>query len=179
MAFLVYQLLVVFQRKRERWIAFSLLVIVVTLVVGLLRNQINEGIYNWISEDANGIGRISIFKSIVYTLQKNWIVGLGPGTHGGNGTIEYHNTYLEVLAMGGVLGFGVFTVFVVRLFKALRVRPVLCFVLLPLFTYGIAGFSMRRLCFWIFVPMLIAYAEVLRQQNAVENKANAANMTVA
>ena len=162
MAFLVYQLLVAFRGKRERWIAFSLLVIVVTLVVGLFWNRIIEYIYNWISEDANGIGRLSIFKSIVYTLQKNWIVGLGPGTHGANGKIEYHNMYLEILAMGGLLGFGIFAAFVVRLFNALRVRPVLCFVLLPLFTYGIAGFSMRRLCFWVVVPILIAFSDTLR-----------------
>ncbi len=171
MAFIVYQLLVRFRDRRERWIAFSLLLIVVTLVVGLFWTQIYEGVVSWISEDANGMGRIAIFKSIVYTMKKNWIFGLGPGIHGGNGTIEYHNMYLEVLAMGGVLGFGIFTAFMARLLTALRVRPVLYFLLLPLLTYGIAGFSMRRLCFWVIVPILIAYAETLRASN--QNKAGA------
>lgn len=145
--------------SRDKWIAFSLVVIALALGIGLFRDYLYDMIYEWIADDPNGLGRINIFASIDISIRKNWLFGLGPGIHAMNGYIEYHNSYLEILAMGGVIGLTIFISFTVQLFKDLIKEPSLIFVIAPVYFYGLAGFSMRRSIFWVMVAILIAYSE--------------------
>ena len=168
LAFLFYKIMKMFTVKRDKWIAFSIIVIISTLFLGLFWGKLVDGITEWINEDANGAGRLQIFKSISITLKKNWLVGLGPGIHGLDGYIEYHNSYLEVLAMGGIIGFGIFAMFTYRLFQSLSVQPGMMFALIPIYAYSLAGFSMRRLCFWVVAATLIAYCEILQNEKAAQ-----------
>ena len=158
-SFAVYRILTVIPGKRGKWVALSVMVIITSLFLGLTWTQLYEMIYAAISGDANGMGRLEIFKSIVVTLKKNWVFGLGPGTHGMDGTIEYHNTYLEILAMGGVIGLGLFTAFSWRLYKLIRPYRWMLFGVLPLYLYGMGGFTMRRLSSWAILAILIACAD--------------------
>lgn len=152
--------------RKQRWLASSVLLAILIVFVGLFRNWILRMSYEWLESDANGLGRLSIFKSITYTLEKNWLIGLGPGVHGFNGRIEYHNSYLEILAMGGVIGIAIFTLFTVRLFRLLSVSPNMLFGMIPVYAYGLGGFSMRRTIFWVMCAILTAYAENLLSERA-------------
>ena len=175
--FFIYFLIVrTLKGKRQKWIATAGILIIVTVIVGLFREQLYEAGYEWVASDANGLGRITIFKSITDSLNKSWLIGLGPGVHGLDGTIEYHNAYLEILAMGGLLGITIFLLFSVRLFRKLLQYPGLCFCMIPLYAYGMAGFSMRRLVFWVMAAILTACAEKYQlQTNGLETPSKRIN----
>ena len=106
-----------------------------------------------------------IFASIGDTLRKNWLFGLGPGIHGLDGTIEYHNAYLEILAMGGIIGFGIFIVFSSRLFLLLMTDPSILFAVIPLYAYGLG--------FWVVVAVAAAYSVRKKQETAADSGAPA------
>ncbi|NLB75739.1 MAG: hypothetical protein GX799_04640 [Crenarchaeota archaeon] len=114
----------------------------------------------WVEKDTNGLGRLGIFASFPSTFIKSPIVGLGPGVHGRNGLIEFHNTYLEVLAATGLFGGIVFLVFSIRIFKKTIVADWKLFIIaVSMYAYGLAGFAMRRLVFWGVIAFVVAIAE--------------------
>lgn len=157
------------QTRSQKWIATSVLLIVFSVLIGIFREKLFDYVFEWIESDANGRGRFDIFASIGGTLRKNWLFGLGPGMHGLDGTIEYHNAYLEILAMGGIVGLGIFIVFSIRLFQLLMTEPAILYTVIPLYAYGLGGFSMRRLCFWIIVSMTAVYSARKKQALSEEN----------
>lgn len=157
------------QTRSQKWIATSVLLIVFSVLIGIFREKLFDYVFEWIESDANGRGRFDIFASIGGTLRKNWLFGLGPGMHGLDGTIEYHNAYLEILAMGGIVGLGIFIVFSIRLFQLLMTEPAILYTVIPLYAYGLGGFSMRRLCFWIIVSMTAVYCARKKQALSEEN----------
>ena len=157
--FLYYLIVRSLQTKRQRWVAFSVILIIAALAVGVFRDYLYEMIYEWIADDPNGLERIDIFSSITITLRKNFLFGLGPGNHALDGEMEYHNSYLEILAMSGVMGLTVFIFYTVKFFKGLLADPAYIFAIAPVYFYGLAGFSMRRMIFWVMSAILIAYAE--------------------
>lgn len=146
------------KEKTQRWIATSVLIIVFAALVGIFQEKLYDYVFEWVESDANGLGRFDIFYSIGDMLRKGWLTGLGPGTHGMNGTIEFHNSYLEFLAMGGVIGITLFIIFSVRLYRTIRIDPIMSFCVIPFYAYGLGGFSMRRMSFWIIVSLTASYA---------------------
>lgn len=162
-------LIVINLAKREKKYIFSCILICSISIVGLLFfNYFFEKIFNWISSDPNGIGRLEIFSSIIDTLEKSPIIGLGPGVHGKYGTIEYHNTYLEILAMTGIVGVIIFVFFSVKAFNIIKTDKLLVLIILPLYLYGLAGFAMRRLIYWgIFVFILVIGKKLKNQTKRI------------
>lgn len=114
---------------------------------------------NFIESDPNGLNRFEIWASIGETLSISPVFGLGPGTHGQGGSIEYHSTYLEVLAMSGVVGLVLFLGYSLLVLKRVARLPLLLFTALPLFIYGVSGFTARRLVYWLVLMLLLALAE--------------------
>ncbi|MFR7986057.1 MAG: O-antigen ligase family protein [Clostridia bacterium] len=140
------------QLKLIFWIACGCL--------GLLFNQyILDAGYQWISSDENGIGRLEIFSSIGVAFWKSPLFGLGPGIHGANGAIEFHNTYLEIIAMGGIIGFFVFLMFTIKIYSRIKNTPLSVAIMLTLYVFGLAGFGMRRLVFWIFLFTIYIFSQ--------------------
>ena len=170
--FIYYLIVRSLESRRQRWVAFSVIVIIGALTVGIFRDYLYEMVYEWIADDPNGLERIDIFSSITITLRKNWIFGLGPGNHAMDGYMEYHNSYLEILAMSGFVGLTVFTFYSVKFFKGLLVDPAYIFVIAPVYFYGLAGFSMRRMIFWVVSAILIAYAERFAAEKEEPKPAN-------
>ena len=145
--------------KRQRIaLAFAELVIAAALVI-LFRGQVTQMLYEWIASDKNGLGRLQIFSSFFTAFAKSPLVGLGPGVHGLNGAIEFHNTYLEILAATGLIGFGVFIVYTVRILKKLSSDMTLVPILIAIYAYGLAGFAMRRLVYWGILMLILAIGE--------------------
>lgn len=137
----------------------------VAVIAIVLCKPVYDFAYQWIASDPNGLGRFSIFSTITDSLKKSFWIGLGPGTHGRGGEIEYHNMYLEILAMGGIIGLGIFLAFSWRLCKKLRHEPMLAVLVIPLYAYGLAGFAMRRLVFWVLVPFAAALSAKYYRQD--------------
>ncbi len=126
---------------------------------------------NWVASDSNGLGRLSIFAAFPESFARSPIVGLGPGTHGRGGVIEFHNTYLEIAAASGVVGFTVFIVYTLRIFKKTlqgdwRLIP----ILVAMYGYGLAGFAMRRLVYWgiLIFSLVISEKRIALQEEGSE-----------
>lgn len=117
--------------------------------------------YGWIASDANGLGRLSIFSSYPITFWKSPFFGLGPGMHARDGAIEFHNMYLEILAMSGVMGGLVFLIFTKNVIKQIKGSTYALGVVSTIYAFGLAGFSMRRLVFWIVLGIVCAYSKRL------------------
>lgn len=138
--------------------------IVMTLILILVGLFIYSFVYDrfmaWVASDSNGMGRLRIFASFPETFAKSPIVGLGPGTHGENGYIEFHNTYLEIAAASGFIGSVAFLLYTVRIFKKTlhgdwRLLP----IVVAMYAYGLAGFAMRRLVYWGILMFVLVIAE--------------------
>lgn len=114
--------------------------------------------YIWLSNDANGLGRLDLFAQIGATLRKSPLFGLGPGVHAlwRTDAKEFHNTYLEIIAATGLIGFISFMVLTIRSIKTLLSDATLIPVMVAIYGYGLAGFAMRRLAYWgIFIFILV------------------------
>jgi O-antigen ligase len=129
------------------------------LLLVVLYNLLYRYAYSWIASDSNGLGRFQIFSNIKNTFVKSPFFGLGPGVHSrtGRGLIEYHNTYLEVLAASGLVGFIALFVFSLRLLKLTLADNTFLPVIVSIYVYSLAGFAMRRLVYWgvvVFVTVI-------------------------
>lgn len=152
--------------KKNKVIVYCLITVMLTIIVYFNNEYIIGRTLVWIESDPNGLGRLSLFSSITDTLQKNFIFGLGPGIHAWEGTAEYHNTYLEILAMSGILGLVNFFIYSLKVFKIINIDIYFVSSVLALYFYGLAGFSMRRLVYWAIIAIILAIAE---QLNARKN----------
>lgn len=156
--------------KYKKKIMLIMVVAIILLAIIGFNNFIDLFI-RWVSKDTNGLGRLDIFASFPNTFIKSPIVGLGPGVHGRNGTIEFHNTYLEVLAATGLFGGIVFLVFSVRIFKkAIFADWKLLLILISMYAYGLAGFAMRRLVFWGVISFVVVIAEQRIENNHINEQ---------
>lgn len=114
---------------------------------------------DFVAADPNGEERLVIWATAGDTIAKSPIVGLGPGTHAGYGTIEYHSNYLEIMAMSGTLGIALFLAFHVFVLRISAREPTLFLIVIALMAYGISGFSARRLPYWIAIMIVVVIAE--------------------
>lgn len=121
----------------------------------------------WVSKDANGLGRFDIFSTFPNAYLKSPLVGLGPGVHGRDGLIEFHNTYFEVLAASGLFGGIVFLLFSIRISKkAILADWRLFIVIVSMYAYGLAGFAMRRLVFWGVISFIVTISDQINNNRS-------------
>ena len=163
----------------QKTLFLSIEFIVIVMVVVLFYRQLYQMVYEWVSEDANGLGRFYIWSSFKQAILKSPLVGLGPGTHGisYSGIKEFHNSYLEIFAASGIVGFIAFivlTIIIVR--KVLQGYPKLLPIIVAMYGYSMAGFAFRRLAYWIVMIFTIVIAEQIGRETAV-NEANLATST--
>lgn len=134
----------------------------IMLICVVFFSRITEYVYNWIASDNNGLGRFSIFSHITDSFEKSPVFGTGTGTHSSDSSgeiIEYHNTYLEVLAAGGIMAVLVLLWFTVRIIKKASGDAYSYPVIAVLYAYGIGGFAMRRLPYWWLLTFVIVISE--------------------
>lgn len=150
---------------RQKGIIFVVLA-GLAVVVGVVGFRIWMRLFmNWLADDSNGMGRLEIFASFPETFLKSPLFGLGPGTHAKNGAIEFHNTYLEILAASGLVGGIIFVVFTVRLVrKVIKADWRLLPIIVALYAFGLAGFAMRRLIYWGLTAFVLTLAEQIRAE---------------
>lgn len=159
-ASLVYFRIATISSKRMRFPYMLLLTIAIGLITVVFYEKIKTFIIEWIRDDANGEGRIEIFSSIGTAFLKSPFFGLGPGVHGIDGTIEFHNAYLEIIAATGIVGVIVFTLYTVRIVKDIwRADWTLMPILVSVYAYSASGFAMRRLVYWGVLLFAVVIAE--------------------
>jgi O-antigen ligase len=149
--------------KKRKLLILEIVIIILAFL--LFYSVILSKISGWISSDPNGDGRLEIFSTIGNTFVKSPLFGLGLGTHAEGGIIEYHNTYLEILAATGLVGTLFFLKYSINILKKCFIDASLFAVVVSLYAYGFAGFAMRRLIYWGILMFVIVIAE---QRNIIE-----------
>lgn len=145
----------------ERKLVIRGVLAVSIIVIGVVGAAFWKSLFmDWVAEDKNGLGRFVIFASFPSAFIRSPVFGLGPGVHGINGSIEFHNMYLELLAATGLVGGAVFAVFTGRLMKkTLRADWSLFPILIALYAFGFAGFAVRRLIYWGLTAFVLVLSE--------------------
>lgn len=134
--------------------ALLVLMIIVTMYLLFFRiRDIYQFIYQWIQDDPNGMGRFELFSTFPYAFMKGPLFGLGTGFHAANGHMEFHNSYLEILALSGLAGFTVFAILSIRLFRVCSRSPVSTGIMFVCYMFGMSGFSARRLIYWALIVL--------------------------
>lgn len=157
------------ERTRKRKVALLLLEIFFVLTVAILfYRQLYTLAYEWVSDDPNGLGRFFIWSSFRQAIVKSPVFGLGPGTHGisYSGLKEFHNSYLEIFAASGIIGFTAFIVLTLQIVIIIfRGEPLLLPIITAMYGYSMAGFAFRRLAYWIVMIFTIVIAEQVCAKN--------------
>ena len=158
--------------KEKKYFILVLMTALIIVVIMLTYNSIYRRLYLWVASDSNGLGRIEIFSSIMTAFSKSPLVGLGPGAHALDGIIEFHNTYLEIIAATGIVGSAAFIVYTIKSFiRLVKADWTLIPVMVGIYGYGLAGFAMRRLAYWgIFVFILVIAEGKLANANVMEGE---------
>ncbi len=153
--------------KKELHVTNSAIIVIVLLLILLgviFWEKVWAAFQDWLSEDDNGIGRLELIKAYKDTFFKNPFFGLGPGVHGRDGRIEYHNTYLEIMAMSGIAGMIMFIVFSVAVFRICAKDRYSLTTIIAMYMFGLAGFAMRRLVFWVILPLLTVRCSLMNEE---------------
>ena len=155
--------------RRGRVFLILLEGLVCTLLMLVLYRLLYSYAYTWISNDSNGLGRLEIFANIKTTFEKDPFFGLGPGMHSTSGgrLIEYHNTYLEILAASGMVGASAFLIFTIRLLQKITRDTTFLPAIAAMYAYGFAGFAMRRLVYWGIVVFVLVICEQIRKNTYI------------
>lgn len=136
------------------------LVVIGALILAIaFRNQIVQALWDFILADRNGLGRLELWSEVGGALEQSPLIGLGPGGHSIGNYWEFHSTYVEVLAMSGILGFTLFLAYNLYLLSKVARYPTLLLIASPLFLYGISGFAARRLPYWVVLMLVVAIAD--------------------
>ena len=145
--------------KRTAYLIFE--GVISLLVAVLFYHKIYDVLYEWVANDSNGLGRFYIWSSFKAAFIKSPIFGLGPGMHAisYSGMKEFHNSYLEIIAATGIIGFLAFAIMTYQSVKKIVIGDrTLLPILFSLYMYSMAGFAFRRLAYWIVYVFIVALA---------------------
>ncbi|MBR5948720.1 MAG: O-antigen ligase family protein [Clostridia bacterium] len=161
------------QSRARKLMIIMIAAVAATGLILVYRSEIYQRIYEWVSEDSNGLDRFNLWSSFSDdVLKRSPIFGLGAGPHAGISRgfkMEFHNSYIEVFAATGAVGFTVFLIFICRIISRLRASdPLLIPIVVALFGYSVAGYAMRRLVFWILIVFVIVLADQLAERSPLE-----------
>jgi len=148
---------------RDRQVLTIVLLSLGALVVAFGFVWLFQKFMDWVAADPNGLHRFKLFAYIRDPLSKSPLFGLGDGTHSNEGISEFHNSYLEIIGMTGIIGVILFIVFTVRLIRTLSVDRLLWTLPFALYIYGLAGFGLRRLPNWVFIAFMLVLAGMARR----------------
>ncbi|MBD8004747.1 O-antigen ligase family protein [Bacillus norwichensis] len=148
--------LLVWRKLRRQYRSSSIIAFFICLMfIGLLFsfNTIAGIVESFFEGSSNGEHRIILWINSLKVWLHSPIVGLGPGSFSGNeifqGT-EAHNTFLQVLSQGGLLG-GI--LYALLIFRMIRITKVNVFILCAVFTllmYGLGINDLRRTVLWFY-----------------------------
>lgn len=147
-------------------ISFSVLLVFATFL------QLVDRFMAWVALDPNGLHRFQLFADIIDPIKKNILFGLGDGTHANFGRSEFHNSYLEIIGMSGLIGVIIFIAFTFRMIKNLWHDKFLLLLPLAYYIYGLSGFGLRRLPYWVLTVFMIAVSEKIKGNGGSASLAN-------
>lgn len=148
---------------------FAIVAIIIAMLVSF--SQLISYARSFVESDANGQGRFDIWSSLPDVFTASPIFGFGPGTHAWGGAAEFHNSYIEVLAMSGLVGLLLFLIYHTYVLVSLRREPSLLPVVTLIMAYGFAGFTARRLPYWIVLILVLVIAQKTERKVMISQQA--------
>lgn len=116
-------------------------------------HNILDLIADFFNGDSNGGNRIIIWNNAIQAWLHSPIVGLGPGSYSGEDVFdgyEAHNTFLQILTQGGIVGGIVYIFFVFKMTKMTYVNTFLLCGVISLIAYGFGINDLRRTVLWFY-----------------------------
>ena len=114
------------------------------------------------AEGSQGAVRLSLWENGLRAAEESILFGYGPGPHSGilgpHQGMEAHNTWLDLLAGAGLLGFAAYFAFQVWVLRQVlrSSSPVLVAALGALLVFSTFHFVLRQPAFWFYIVLLIA-----------------------
>jgi len=103
--------------------------------------------------DSNGENRLVIWSNAIKAWEHSPIVGLGPGSFSGTKVFfgfEAHNTFLQILTQGGILGGIAYILLISKLTKATSINVYILCAVIALVVYGFGINDLRRTVLWFY-----------------------------
>jgi O-antigen ligase len=143
-----------FLRKQNKSISINIALFCFILIIAILEyEKITMFINAFFEGDTNGENRLIIWSNAIKAWKHSPIIGLGPGSYSGThvfGGFEAHNTFLQILTQGGIIG-GIAYLFLVS--KMVNITYVNTFILcavVSLLMYGLGINDLRRTVLWFY-----------------------------
>ncbi|OLS38443.1 O-antigen ligase [Bacillus sp. MRMR6] len=103
--------------------------------------------------DTNGQNRILIWSSAIQAWLHSPIFGLGPGSYSGThvfGGYEAHNTLLQILTQGGIIGGIAYLLLILRMARTTYINIYILCGVVTLVMYGFGINDLRRTALWFY-----------------------------
>lgn len=103
--------------------------------------------------DSNGENRLIIWSNAIKAWKHSPIFGLGPGSFSGQEVFfgyEAHNTFLQILTQGGIMGGTAYILLVKKLTKMASINIYILCAVVSLLAYGLGINDLRRTVLWFY-----------------------------
>ena len=141
-------------RKQNNSISINIALFCLILIIAFFEfERVIELINDFFYGDTNGENRLVIWSNAVQAWQHSPIFGLGPGSYSGTqvfGGFEAHNTYLQILTQGGIVGGIAYLLLVSKMVKVTYVNTFILCAAVSLLVYGIGINDLRRTVLWFY-----------------------------
>ncbi len=137
-------------RSRSIILAFFCLILIIFI---FNYESILTLISNFFKGDSNGENRLVIWSNAIKAWGYSPIVGLGPGSFSGTKVFfgyEAHNTFLQILTQGGILGGIAYILLISKLTKSTSVNVYILCAVIALVIYGLGINDLRRTVLWFY-----------------------------
>ncbi|QKE74329.1 O-antigen ligase family protein [Arthrobacter citreus] len=122
--------------------------------------------------DTNGENRLIIWGNAIKAWKHSPIFGLGPGSFSGQEVFfgyEAHNTFLQILTQGGIMGGIAYIILVKKLTKMVSVNVYILCAVVSLIAYGLGINDLRRTVLWFY--FILFYYLSLKSKGGKSNDA--------
>jgi hypothetical protein len=136
--------------------SLSMVIVLTCLIIIILffnYERVIGFVQNFFDGDTNGQNRILIWTSAVQAWLHSPIFGLGPGSYSGThvfGGYEAHNTFLQILTQGGIIGGFAYLLLISRMTRTTYINIYILCGVVTLIMYGLGINDLRRTALWFY-----------------------------
>lgn len=168
---LVFTILNLISNKKTRYSVMAIFILVSMVAILYIFIFHFEFIYNIFANDENGLGRIWLWSEALKYSADNVFVGYGFGTvieveSNVIDTSEAHNILLDILLKAGLLPAIIFVILILYTLFKMRYHSIYLGMVLFVFTYSMAGFTLKRVILWFVI--IILYILVTKSKNRIK-----------
>ncbi|MEH7014761.1 O-antigen ligase family protein [Neobacillus niacini] len=143
-----------FLNRQNRSISINIALFCLFLLIAFFNYEnVTVLINDFFEGDTNGENRLLIWRSAIEAWLHSPIFGLGPGSYSGTHVFrgfEAHNTFLQILTQGGIVGGIAYLFLVSKMTKATYMNTFILCAIVSLIMYGLGINDLRRSVLWFY-----------------------------